>query len=115
MSAPTMYRAGQPPRPLDAEQLAGLRRELEQELHRLIPDARRAGNARFRSELAQALSPRPRSHALQLIDALRRMDAGVFGLCAGCQGTIAYARLSAIPETTVCAECSWSRELSFRR
>ncbi|HWB42463.1 MAG TPA: TraR/DksA C4-type zinc finger protein [Gemmatimonadales bacterium] len=114
MSAPTVYRAPRAPR-LDPAQLAELRQELERELERLLPEARGAGSARFRSELAQALSPRPRSHALQIIDALRRMDTGVFGLCAGCGESISHQRLSAIPETTVCADCSWNRELSFRR
>lgn len=114
MSAPTLYRASQE-QPLDAAQLTQLRRELELELRRLVPGARGTGLARFRAELIQALGPRPRSHALQLIDALRRMDAGVFGFCAGCQGDISFERLSVIPETTVCADCSWDRELSFRR
>jgi RNA polymerase-binding transcription factor DksA len=114
VSAPTVFRASSES-PLDSVQLAQLRRELEQELQRLIPGTRGTGSARFRQELPQALGPRPRSHALQLIDALRRMEAGVFGFCAGCQGAISYERLAVIPETTVCAECSWSRELSFQR
>jgi RNA polymerase-binding transcription factor DksA len=109
-----VYRASQEP-PLDAAQLAELRRELELELQRLIPEARGADSTRFRTELTQALGPRPRTHALQLIDALRRMEVGAFGICAGCDGAISYERLAVMPETTVCADCSWSRELSFRR
>jgi RNA polymerase-binding transcription factor DksA len=114
VSAPTVFRASQPS-PLDAAQLAQLRLELEQELQRLLPGTRGTESARLRSELAQSLGPRPRSHTLQLIDALRRMESGVFGICAGCQGAISYERLAVMPETTVCAGCSWSRELSFGR
>ena len=114
MSAPTVFRATLES-PLDPGQLAELRKELEQELERLITGPHDTGSARFRTDLTQGLGPRQRTRALQLIDALRRMDAGVFGLCAGCQGAIAYERLAVIPETTVCAECSSSRELSFRR
>ena len=114
MSAPTVFRASLES-PLDPAQLAELRSEVEQELYRLIPGTRGTGSARFRPELIQDLSPRSRSHALQLIDALRRMEAGVYGFCAGCQGAISYERLAVMPETTVCAGCSWSRELSFRR
>jgi RNA polymerase-binding transcription factor DksA len=114
VAAPTVFRASQES-PLDAAQLAELRLELEQELQRLLPGTRGTGSDRFRSELTQALGPRPRSHALQLIDALRRIEAGVFGICAGCEGAISYERLAVMPETTVCADCSWSRELSFRR
>lgn len=115
MSAPTVYDETQRPPPLAAGQLAKVRRELEQELYRIIPETRRRNDTRFRVELAQTLSPRPRGLALQIIDALRRIEAGTFGLCAGCDGTISYERLSAIPETTVCAECSWSRERSFHQ
>ena len=107
MAAPTTYRA-QPP-PLDPTQQAELRRELERELVRLLPDSGASGTFDFAAELAQELGPRPRSAALQLIDALRRMDNGTYGLCAGCQRPIAFGRLLAIPETTVCADCTWTR------
>lgn len=114
MSAPTARRKAAASR-LGAARRAHLRLELEQELRRLLPDASRVLDLKAVSELAQALGPRSRSRALQILDALRRMEAGTFGRCAGCHATISYERLSAIPETTVCAECSWSRELSFRR
>lgn len=114
VSAPTTRRKATAPR-LGPARRARLRAELEQELQRLIPEARRVVDARARSELARALGPRSRSRALQVLDALSRMETGAFGRCAGCRAAISYERLSAIPETTVCAECSWSRELSFRR
>jgi RNA polymerase-binding transcription factor DksA len=98
---------------LNADQRARLREELERELRRLVPDAARASHVSFAEALAQTLGPRPRSYALQILDALRRLDDETFGSCAGCGGTISFERLSAIPETTVCAECSWNRELSF--
>lgn len=107
MSAPTIYRAKPPP--LDPSQQAELRRELERELARLLPGGGASGTYDFAAELAQELGPRPRSAALQLIDALRRMENGTYGLCAACQRPISFERLSAIPETTVCADCSWSR------
>jgi len=114
VTAPTRRRKATTPR-LGAARRAQLRVELEQELGRLMPEAARGADARSRSEHAQSLDPRSRSRALQILDVLRRMEAGTFGRCAGCHATISYERLSAIPETTVCAECSWSRELSFRR
>jgi RNA polymerase-binding transcription factor DksA len=115
VSAPTVYDETKRPPPLATGQLAKIRRELEQELYRIIPETRRRNDTGFRTELAQTLSPRPRGLALQIIDALRRIEAGTFGLCAGCDGAISYERLLAIPETTVCAECSWSRERSFHQ
>lgn len=112
MSAPSIHPTAQPP-PLDADQRSRLRLELERELRRLVPDVARASHVSFAEALAQTLGPRPRSYALQILDALRRLDDETFGSCAGCGGTISFERLSAIPETTVCAECSWNRELSF--
>jgi DnaK suppressor protein len=109
MSAPTIYHHAQPP-PLGPAEYAELRRELERELARLLSVDQVPKSPDFRVSLAQELSPRPRGYAVQIIDALRRMDNGTYGLCAGCQGRIAFERLSAIPETTVCAACSWTRD-----
>ena len=92
MSAPPIYPRAQPP-PLDPSERAQLRRELERELER-----------------GSGL----RGRALQLADALRRLENGTYGRCAACGSGISFERLSAIPETTVCAECSWSREVTYR-
>ena len=92
MSAPPIYPRAQPP-PLDPSERAQLQKELQRELER--------GSG-------------PRGRALQLNDALRRMENGTYGLCAACGATISFERLSVIPETTVCAECSWSREVTYR-
>jgi RNA polymerase-binding transcription factor DksA len=111
---------------------AELRTELEQELRRLIPGrgsvqeagSRTSRNSQRASVLAsdggpeealRELAPRVRRRALQLLEVLRRMDTQTFGVCVGCRSPIPYERLSAIPETTVCVECSWNREFSFRR
>jgi DnaK suppressor protein len=43
---------------------------------------------------------------LQAIEeALRRIDAGTFGVCRDCGEPIAEARLNAIPWTRVCIKC----------
>lgn len=38
--------------------------------------------------------------------ALRRLAAGTYGTCLRCQRPIAAARLDALPEAPVCAECA---------
>jgi len=38
-------------------------------------------------------------------DALQRMDAGVFGICAGCEGDINLKRLAAVPWASYCIVC----------
>lgn len=38
--------------------------------------------------------------------AIRRVDEGRYGICLTCGGTIAPARLDAIPETAQCISCA---------
>ena len=45
-----------------------------------------------------------RIHELQ--EALRKMDEGSYGLCEGCGGWIAIARLEQRPEAVLCGECA---------
>ena len=37
--------------------------------------------------------------------ALSRMEQGTFGRCENCQGSIATARLDAVPWTRLCRDC----------
>jgi RNA polymerase-binding transcription factor DksA len=84
-----------------------LRRELETELEALVPGEWRTGE-----EALLELAPRARRRAQQILDILRRMNSEAFGICAGCRSAISSDRLSVLPETRLCARCSWSRELS---
>jgi hypothetical protein len=97
-------------RGLTAAQRAELRGGMEEDLRRLAfgPSPREAGV--ITPVMLEDLGPRARRRGLQLLDALRRLDAGTFGVCAGCEAPISYARLSVIPETTVCVDCSGARE-----
>jgi RNA polymerase-binding transcription factor DksA len=106
-SVPASRQASAPA--LSAKQRAQLRAELAAELRRLLP-----GAAPVDEQLLRDLAPRARRQALQIIDALRRMETKTFGVCVGCLSPISYERLSAIPETTVCADCSWTRELALQ-
>jgi RNA polymerase-binding transcription factor DksA len=40
-----------------------------------------------------------------LVEALRRLEAGTYGLCIGCSETIPFGRLSVMPEVTYCITC----------
>jgi DnaK suppressor protein len=42
-------------------------------------------------------------------DALRRMDAGTYGLCQRCGQPIAEERLEALPATRLCISCKRAR------
>jgi RNA polymerase-binding transcription factor DksA len=100
---------------LTAAQHAELRAGLEEDLRRLVfGTGSRGGAGVITAEVLEDLEPRARRRGLQLLDALRRLDAGSFGICTGCEAPISYVRLSVIPETTVCVECSGARELLLR-
>lgn len=94
---------------VSAEQHSELRSDLEAELRRLVPGAEQLSERGLHD-----LAPRARRRAMQIVDVLRRMGTETFGVCVSCQSPIAYERLSAIPETTVCAPCSWGYEASLQ-
>jgi Prokaryotic dksA/traR C4-type zinc finger. len=94
--------------PLSTRQYAELRADLEAELRRLLP-GETAGEGKLHD-----LLPSSRARALTIVGVLRRMDSEGFGVCVGCRSPIAYERLAAIPETTVCARCSRRRELALQ-
>jgi RNA polymerase-binding transcription factor DksA len=93
---------------------AELRAGMEEDLRRLVFGRSSRGAGDVTMEAVQQLEPRARRRGLELLDALRRFDTGTYGICTGCETRIPYVRLSAIPETTVCVECSGARELRFR-
>lgn len=45
-------------------------------------------------------------HTLEdVVGALRRLDAGTYGICSACDGPIEPARLAALPEAAECVDC----------
>ncbi len=69
-----------------------------------------AGSASFERETAQSLSNHARGLLTQIDDALRRMDAGTYGLCERCGEAIEPERLEAIPYATLCMDCKRREE-----
>jgi DnaK suppressor protein len=63
------------------------------------------GTASSERETAATLS----DHARRLVDdideALRRVDAGTYGVCVRCGKNIGYERLEVIPAASLCMEC----------
>jgi len=57
-------------------------------------------------EVLEALDESNRAEVLQIRAALRRLDAGTYGLCAACGRAIAPARLAALPSATHCVACA---------
>ncbi|MEU4835337.1 TraR/DksA C4-type zinc finger protein [Streptosporangium sp. NPDC023615] len=49
-------------------------------------------------------------HRRSVLEALRRMDEGCYGLCADCGGPVPESRLEARPEAARCVQCQSRRE-----
>jgi DnaK suppressor protein len=58
-----------------------------------------------RQELARISASRLTERARRLRDALLRVSAGEYGVCAECGAAIPTARLLAVPDATTCVAC----------
>ncbi len=56
--------------------------------------------------LTQSLQAREQVHLANLLDALRRIEEGSYGVCGACGGGIPFERLVIFPETRTCAGCA---------
>ena len=69
----------------------------------------RANNA-YNRELMFSLSDNERLTLLQIENALRRMDDGVYGRCTNCGQSIHILRLEAVPWARFCIDCQELQE-----
>lgn len=109
---------------LSSDQLAELREELQRQLRRLSRSMKITAEAARPVKLDQtAVGRLSRMDALQnqhltknleergeirlalLEQAVKRLDAGTFGLCAECGSEVEFERLLIVPETPVCGSC----------
>ncbi len=110
---------------LTDEQLAELRDELERQLAKLEASMIVTDEALKPVELDQSAVGRlSRMDSLQsqgiaqglrereivslalIQDALRRLDAGTYGVCTACGHFVAFGRLSVFPEAGTCGSCA---------
>ena len=92
---------------LEAEQ-ARIRLELSEEVDhpRVAHGAQTAAATEVtESQRGQQLRERESAHLVQIEAALKRIDAGTFGLCQICGKPIAPERLEALPWATDCIDC----------
>lgn len=78
----------------------------------LNPVQLRELQAELESELRRNQHPGRRA---LLVNALARIRDGNYGTCHDCRRAIPFDRLSAIPETTICIDCSWARHIQRGR
>lgn len=63
-------------------------------------------------EFSLGIASNERQFIYELDDALKRIEEGVFGVCADCKGLIAKNRLKALPHARLCVKCQEKREKS---
>ena len=64
------------------------------------------------AQLFARLDVRGKREIEEIDAALVRIDDGTYGVCTGCGGHIADARLRALPHTPLCLDCAQARETS---
>lgn len=68
------------------------------------------GSATFARELDMTIEGQARESLAQIDRALARIDAGTYGICARCAGSIPSERLEAMPEAELCLACKEREE-----
>lgn len=56
--------------------------------------------------IAQGLREREVQKLAMILEALKRLEAGTYGVCSACSGEIAFQRLMVFPESPNCAGCT---------
>ncbi|WP_439951709.1 TraR/DksA family transcriptional regulator [Actinomadura kijaniata] len=69
-----------------------------------------AGAKTYEREHEMALAHNARDLLVQCERAVRRMDAGTYGVCESCTRPIGKARLQAFPRATMCVACKQREE-----
>ena len=69
-------------------------------------DSEEQALGRENDEVLERLDDSGREEMQMIEAALARMDAGTYGICVSCGGTISAQRLTALPYTTTCITCA---------
>ena len=67
-------------------------------------------DAMQQQSMVQANRRTAQTRLTRIKNALRRLASDEYGLCAGCEEEIGYARLKAQPEAPFCIDCQSSKE-----
>ncbi|MFR9722248.1 TraR/DksA family transcriptional regulator [Streptomyces sp. MS19] len=68
------------------------------------------GSKNVTREHEMALASNAREMLYQTERALRRLEAGTYGLCENCGNAIGKARMQAFPRATLCVDCKQKQE-----
>jgi RNA polymerase-binding protein DksA len=68
------------------------------------------GSKTFEREHEMSVNANTREMLDQALRAMRRLDAGTYGVCESCGNPIAAGRLRAFPRATLCIACKQAEE-----
>ena len=66
--------------------------------------------AEFELNLNLLFKARDDGQVAELVEALERLEQGVYGVCLECDGEISEKRLKVKPTATLCVDCQETRE-----
>jgi len=78
---------------------------LSVQLYTMRDDPEDGGGQVFEPAMVERQLNTARRAAADIEDALRRLDAGTYGVCERCERPVARARLEALPHARLCAPC----------
>jgi DnaK suppressor protein len=81
-----------------------------EDINGLLPDVFDLASIETERLHEYALKDRERRSIVELIDAIKRIDEGSYGICEECGKAISEKRLQAAPAATLCIECKAESE-----
>jgi DnaK suppressor protein len=81
-----------------------------EDIHGLLPDVFDLASVETERLHEYALKDRERRSIVELIEAIKRIDEGIYGICEECGKNISDKRLQAAPAATLCIECKAESE-----
>lgn len=89
-----------------ADRIASIERSRQRAAEPLSADSGERAVECENDEVLDRLAETTRAELAQVVHALGRIDAGLYGTCEGCGEAIAPSRLRALPEATRCSACA---------
>jgi len=91
------------------ERLERIRADLRRETTPLPADAPDAAVERGNDATLAAIGESADVELARIDNAIRRIDADLFGICESCSGEIEPERIDAVPYATLCSDCARTR------
>lgn len=92
-------------------ELVGHLERVEHELDAPAPkDWEDHSSERQGDEVLEALGQVELAEVRRIDAALRRIEAGTYGVCLDCGDTISEARLAVLPDTALCKDCAAKKD-----